>query len=253
LVDLGSVFGRVLQFQLEPGTLVMLLSVALAIAIVLGLAWLLFSWRRGRASPPGDVYGIVFFPSTHTVSVVPFARLDEGIYTATSFSHPLFLVVPPGVKSYNCRIGRGNAPCYLAMAYNLFALPLNPKAVANISYLLETEDMAEISKEDTMKILGHLVDLEEEKVGVVRISPMLNFAMAFNVNKLVSELVERDYANASEVVTHLFRAIRNTEVMSRYLSQLTAFVARRWSWLVYLAILILAAGIAAGLFMMFVR
>jgi len=203
--------------------------------------------RRGRVKP--DMYALVFDETDNTVSLMRFLKIGDRVFTAIDTSYPMFLILPSNTKVYTCIAGRMKVPCVLAHARSLLALPLDPQITAAVSHLLSSEGLERIENEDAVKILRRLYEMEENKVGRIRVAAPAVLAIAFDVKRIISEIIARVFGAAAEAVTHYFRIARNIETVERYLQALGAYAERRMSWLVYVAIIIMVVAIAAALIM----
>jgi len=231
----------------ELGVVAVILVAAAVVSLLLIIILLLRARGRGGA----DVYGIIIADSKSTVTLVPFVRVGEGVYASTGTDHPLFLVVPQGTKMYWCRFGGRSLPCYFAAAFDLLALPLDPKVLSDVSLLLSSEDMSRVRIENPRDFILSLYRLEERKIGTVRISPELNVSIAFDIKPVVSQVLSRIFLNATQAVKHVFWTAKSYETLSQYIEKLGVYAARRYSWLMYLAMLVLAGGLAVGIIFAF--
>jgi len=244
MVDIGGLVGGFA----ELGTVTIVLIAAVAVALLL-VVLLLFR-ARGRGGG-ADVYGVVISDSQSTVTLIPFVRVGEGVYASTGTDHPMFLVVPQGTKMYWCHFGGRRLPCYFAGAYDLLALPLDPKVLSDLSLLLSSERMSNVKIENARDLMLALYKMEELKVGNVRISPELNVSIAFDIKPVVSQVLSRIFLGATLAVKHAFWTAKSYEALSQYIEKLGVYAARRYSWLMYLALLVLAGGLAVGVIFAF--
>jgi len=206
---------------------------------------------RTRSRQRGDLYALIIEETDKSIYTGIFIKLADRVYAAINTSYPLFLIVPPGVSSYVCYMGKQKVPCVLAYARGMLAMPLDPQIISATSHLLSTDDMVSLSHEETIKLLRSLLDMQEKKIGKMTVASPLTVAFAFDVKKVVMDLINKVFANANEAVIHYFRSARNLEALERYLQALARYAERRYSWLIYIAIILIAAGVAAVLIMQF--
>ena len=214
---------------------------------VLIIVMILVFYQRVRARTEPDMYGLIIDETDNTISLMKFIKIEDRIYAAIDTSYPLFMVVPPEVHSYQCISGKKKVPCFLAYARGLLALPLDPKVASAVSNLLSTEEMEEIKNEEATKILRYLYDLEEKKTGKIRISAPTTLAIAFDIKKILQEIINKVFLGASQAVSHFFASARNIDTLRKYLEALGAYAEKRHSWLVYVAIIIMVIGIVIAI------
>jgi len=225
-----------------------IIVVPLIIAFVVALVLPLMLRRKGKIGP--DMHALVIDETDGTISMMQFIKIADRVYAAINTSYPLFLIIPTNTRVYQCiTAAKTKVPCVIAYARGLLSLPLDPKVTSTLSHLLSTDEMAELNNEDTVKLLRTLYDMEEKKLGKVRISGPAVVAFAFDVKRLVSEIINKVFGAASEAVIHYFRSARNIEALEKYLQALAAYSARRYSWLIYIILLIFAAAIGFTLVM----
>jgi|GEM_PF-3811066 len=222
---------------------IMLVVVGVPMIIVIILVT---TMGRKKAMKP-DMYALLIDETDGTISLMKLLKIEDRVYASIDTSYPLFLVVPPDIKSYQCYVGKSKVPCFLAYARGLLALPLDPKIVSTLSDLLSTDDLEKIRNEDAVKVLRYLYDLEEEKIGRIRISAPCVLAIAFNVKRVIQEIINKVFLGASQTVSHFFASARNMENLRRYLEALGMYAEKRHSWLMYIAIIIMTVGIALAI------
>lgn len=223
---------------LDP--LTMLIASIVLIPIAVYLFWASGRGGGGRGSP--DLYALVIDEETGTVTQEKFVKIEDRVYTAIDTPYPRFLIVPPNTKVYKCRMGRlVNADCVLAKASSLLALPLDPEITAAVSHLLSSDEFESISNEDVVKLLRRLYDMEEKKLGKIRISAPTTVAIAFDVKRIIGEMINRVFGAASEAVMHFFRVSRHIEKLESYLQALGVYAEKRYTWLWYIVVLVFVA------------
>jgi len=210
---------------------------AVAVAIIVMMT------ARSRSRQRGDLYALIIEETDKSIYTGIFIKLADRVYASINTSYPLFLIVPPGVSSYVCYMGKQKVPCVLAYARGMLAMPLDPQIISATSHLLSSDDMVNLSNEETVKLLRSLLDMQEKKIGKMTIASPLTVALAFDVKKIVMDLINKVFANANEAVIHYFRSARNLEALERYLQALARYAERRYSWLIYIAIILIALGI----------
>jgi len=227
-----------------PENLPAILGIAGAVLVLIIIAGLARG-GRGGAGGKADMYAYIIDETDNTLSFHRFTKIADRVYVSLDSNVPLFLIVPPNTRPYQCVRGRNTFPCYLAYARGLMATPPDPKITSAVSLLLSSDDMVQLSNEDVVKLLRYLYDMEEKKLGRITIAAPMSIAFAFDVKKLVGEIISRIFTAASDAVTHFFRTARNIETVERWLQALGAYAERRWSWLWYLIILIIVVGAVA--------
>jgi len=201
-----------------------------------------FLSRGGRRK--ADIYALIIDETDGTISLQKFLKIEDRVYTAIDTTYPMFLILPSGTKTFQCYAGKTKVPCVLAYARGLLALPLDPNITAALSHLLSTEDLVSLQNEETVKLLRTLYEMEEKKLGKIRISTPTVVAVAFDVKRIISEIINKIFGAASEAVIHYFRSARNIEALEKYLQALGTYAERRMSWLWYIAMIIIAIAIA---------
>jgi len=223
-------------------------AVGVAIGVLVFLPLLLR--RRGKISP--DMYALVIDETDGSISMMQFIKIADRVYAAINTSYPLFLIIPTNTRVYQCITAtKTKVPCVISYARGLLALPLDPKVTSTLSHMLSTDELEHLENEEVVKLLRTLYDMEEKKFGKIRLGGPAVVAMAFDVKRLVSEIINKVFGAASEAVIHYFRSARNIEALERYLQALAAYSARRYAWLIYLAIIIIVIAIAAVLVLQF--
>lgn len=225
------------------------IRILLVMAAVITIMVIIVVLVKTRTKTKPDVYGLIIDESDGSVSLMQFLKLSDRVYAAINTSYPLFLIIPHTTKTYMCHAGKAKVPCVLGYARSLLALPLDPKVTSAVSAFLDTEEHMKLSNEETIKLLRQLYDMEEKKIGRIRLSSPSSVAIAFDVKKIVSDIINKVFEGASEAVIHYFRSARNIETLEKYLQSLARYAERRYSWLIYIAIIVMAVGIAVVLVM----
>lgn len=195
------------------------------------------SARIGR-----EVKAVVIDDSTGTLSTIRFREIGNNVYGSIGGSKPMFLVVPPGTKSYRC----GSDICYMAYGTDVVLVPLDPTTIGKISTLLSTDEMAKIKDEDVRKLLRKMFELEDKKTGTITISPDMKISMAFDIKHVIRELLHKTLGGAGLTIQHFFRSMGNIEEFERYIRAMSEYESKRfsWAWIVGVVIFMLLIGVA---------
>jgi len=225
-----------LPIQLDP------IAALIAICVMAPIAYYLLRSPGKKGGGTADLYALVVDEASGTIRQEKFVKIEDRVYTAIDTPQPLFLIVPPNTRIYRCRTGKlGSADCVLAKASSFLALPLDPAITSAVSHLLSTDEFAELSNEEVVKLLRKLYEAEGKKLGHMRISAPTTIAMAFDVKRVLTELLNRVFGAASEAVTHFFRVSRHAEKLESYLQALGTYAEKRHAWLWYIVLLVFVA------------
>ncbi len=188
------------------------------------------------------VKAVVIDDSTGTLSTVRFREIGNNVYGSIGSSRPMFLVVPPGTKSYRC----GSDICYMAYGTDVVLVPLDPTTIGKISTLLSTDEMAKIKDEDVRKLLRKMFELEDKKTGTITISPDMKIGIVFDVKHVIRELLHKTLGGAGLTIQHFFRSMGNIEEFERYIRAMSEYESKRfsWAWIVGVVLFMLLIGVA---------
>ena len=222
---------------------------ATVFVILLVLMYYLFVFRPSvktveKAKIGREVKALIIDDSTNTISSVMFKEIGNNVYGSTSGGKPLFLVVPPGTKSYRC----GTDICYIAYGTDVVLVPLDPTTIGKISTLLSTDEFVKINEEDVRKVLRKIFELEDKKNGVINVSPDLKINMAFDIKRVIRELLHKTLGGAGLTIQHFFRTMGNIEEFERYIRAMSEYQAKKYSWLWAVGVVIFMLLLGLGLF-----
>ncbi len=216
---------------------------------LIGIAFILFGaitvpltvrrmLRRGEIA---DLYALIIDKQHRKIYRIPMVKLADRIYGATK-DMMLFLFMPSRSVSYTCWFS-SKVPCVLAYKRNYIALPIDPAFVSALSALMRTEELADIPKDELSKIISHLYSMQEKLIGHIKISPSLEIAMAFDVEKMLTEYFDKVMDDACEAIQHFFAMSRNYQTFQKYVESMQKFVTAKYAWMRWLIPLLITIGI----------
>lgn len=221
---------------------------------------------RIRASSPGlsskakyveieipkraDFVAYVTDPTEKTIRLESFLKISENLYMGTNISKPTFLYVPDNVEVYQCKIERkASFPCGLAHREGLLAILVDPR-LAGAHELAQVTGIINAEESELDKLLSKLYMQGETKFGVVPISPDTGFGITLNLRKMTKGYLSV-LRSADEMMMHFLHTASQAESIQDFVKASIRLQRARFSWLKWVAILIMSAALAIGIVEMF--
>ncbi len=211
-------------------------------AILIGAISVPMAIRRMRKrKEPADLYAIVIDKQHRKITKIPFIKLADRIYAALK-EGPLFLYMPGRIHSYTCWFNE-KVPCVMGYKRGYLVLPFDPMFAQAVHALMNVEELAEIPRDDISKMISYIYGLQEKLIGHIKISPKFSIAIAFDLERLLTEYFDKVADDASEAIQHFFAMSRNYQTFQKYVESVTRVMEAKYVWMRYLIPLLIAFGI----------
>ncbi len=236
-----------------------IVSIILGLAIAVALAFILFGrggGGGGGGSPPGkgDLLVLEYDEDSGEIVERMFTRIGASSYVYTGPDGPKFLEITPGTRIYKCRKGKKIVPCVPAYPRDILAIPFDPALAAATSLLLARDDMVEIASEsDAVKLLKALYDRMEDKQGKVVLEGPTRVLFSFNLKRILTGVMDIFAVEGATFIKHFLSSAANVAMLERLYRALGEMVERRYRWIQYAAVGVVAVGLAIGLASMFLK
>ena len=237
-----GVFGGILS----PNTLMLGAGIGL---IILLIYWkYIRPMRRARTGETpvgmGDLIAIVFDEDANEIKELRFVKIGANSYVHVGPFGPLFLEVTPGTKIYRCR---NRMPCVPAEIHGIMAVPVDTELASATHLLFNTEELANVREEDAIKLMKVLYERMEERIGHVPVEGPSKVAFAFNIPKIIHRIMGIFATQGGALILHFLQTMADVAAQERYLQALGAYMQKKYTWLWYIILLVIAFGIAAAM------
>ena len=186
-----------------------------------------------------DIYALVVDPKTQQVQLKGYSRMAHGVYVSRDGD---FLVVSPRARIYTFRSGTAVRRVVLAYNYGLASVPVDLDAVAAVHIAEQAGLLSKITSPEDL--LVRLYSMASKTKDTVEIKYPTKVAISIDFPRVVVSLLENTVGSASASLAHFINTASNLKTLEEYMKVMARYRAAKYSWLQYIAVIIIAVGVA---------
>lgn len=231
-------------FPLFPGFQLPLPSIDIILFVVSAVATVVFVViivARGRKY---DLYALVIDDLKGAIRLVGFTKVGENLYVGDAWGAPVFLV-PGDAASYSLEGFGARGRVLVARAHQIVALPTEPVVAEAFFHGRRVLELGmDGSSRDVASIIKELLRGEERRVGWVRVSPVVRIALAFDTREYAYTYIDHLVVRLSRTLQTIMTHTKSLDRLSKYIESIGLYHQRRFTWLLYISLIIVMIAIA---------
>jgi len=203
--------------------------------------------RLTSVKPPKgyDFIAYVVDESEKVIRKERFLKIGDSLYISTNVSSPTFLYTPDHVDTYLCTDGKSMVPCGLAYKQGLLSMIVDPR-LAGLHDLSTQAGLISLEEGELDKLLSTLYIQGEKKIGIIPITPGSHIAFTFNLRNMIKGYLSI-LRSADEMMIHFLHTANQAESIQNFMKAAARLQQSRFSWLQYVALMIMAIAIGIGI------